>query len=137
MNVLARLPQTMQDLLVMPRPEWLGSPWTKAAGALLLLLALSGLLRMGLAGLRQLGKRFEPVTLFARIGGQLGLGWRDRWLLWRIARRTGLASPLTLLLSGSTLDHHAASCAERMSTGRAQRLTHRAKAIRQSLFGGH
>ncbi len=133
MNVLAKLPETMDQLLVMPRPQWLGSPWVKVAAGLLLLVALSGLWRVAKSAWRRAAGRAEPITLFVRVAGQLGLGWADCWVLWRIARQAGLASPLTLLLSGSTLIHHAGHCAEQLPTDRAQRLVRRARAIGRRL----
>jgi hypothetical protein len=59
---------------------------------------------------RRWRSRLVPVVEFWRLGGRLGLSPIDRWRLIRIARRGGLSSPIALLLSPSTLRHHAQAC---------------------------
>ncbi len=60
--------------------------------------------------LRSWRARLVPIMEFWRLAGRLGLSPIDRWRLMRIARRCGLSSPITLLLSPSTLRHHAQAC---------------------------
>lgn len=51
-------------------------------------------------------QRTAPLRLFIRIGAELRLNRMQLWWLWRVARHQGLSSPITLLLSRATHDHH-------------------------------
>lgn len=46
------------------------------------------------------------IVLFTAIARKTGLGWRDRYLLWRIARTFDLPTPIALMLSRGTLRHY-------------------------------
>lgn len=72
---------------------------------------------------------------FSRLAAEVGLGWRDRWLLWRISRQQQLPNPLTLLFSPATLRHHADRYAGSRSFGRRVIITARVASIRRRLFG--
>lgn len=78
-------------------------------GTLILLVALL----IGLNhGYRWFKLRSEPLSQFNKVAKQLGLTRGQRWLLWRIARRFGLPTPMTLLLAPGTLYHHASAWAK-------------------------
>lgn len=51
--------------------------------------------------------RSNPPMVFHRVAREAGLSWSQQVLLWRIARQQSLPTPLTLMLSPATLDHHA------------------------------
>ena len=74
-----------------------------------MLLALAMVLAAGVAitYCRTLVRRLEPLVIYHRVARAVGLSLIEQHQLWRIARRTGLTSPLTLLLSATTLEHHA------------------------------
>lgn len=70
---------------------------------------------------------------YSRVAGALGLGWWDRWLLWRGARVCGLESAVTLLVCRETLEAYAgeiAAAGERRGGGHAQRARRLAQAVR-------
>jgi len=75
----------------------------------------------------------NPLLVFTRIAGIVGLGYRDQWLLFRVAHRASLASPLTLLLSPATFEYHVKAYLDRRRWGLSG-TRQRAKAIRSSLF---
>lgn len=135
MNVLAAFPERMEDLIVMPRAEWLTSTPAQIGLWLLAGLAVVGVIRVGLAAWKPLMRRAEPVTLFNRAAAELGVGLFDRWLLWRMARQTGLRSALTLLLSRTTLDHFTARYTQDMAEHRAAHIRARIASLRGDLFG--
>lgn len=51
-------------------------------------------------------QRTGPLRLFLRLAAELKLNRVQAWWLWRVARHQGLVSPITLLLSPATHDHH-------------------------------
>lgn len=54
------------------------------------------------------GRHLDPSAgaLFSAIARKAGLGWRDRYLLWRISRTFNLPTPITLMLSRGALRHY-------------------------------
>ncbi len=133
-HTLAAWPEKMEELIIMPRAEWLDSPVTQLGFILLGALAMVGVVKMALTAGKRLAKRAEPLTLFNQMAAELGLDWDARWLLFRIARRQKLSTPLTLLLSGGTLQHHADQFQSRLAASKAERYSYRVRAIRLHLF---
>jgi hypothetical protein len=79
--------------------------------------------------------RSTPMAIFHRIAGHLHLNLQQQWLLLRIARQQTLPSPLTLMLSSATLEHHASQYAKQMPQRRRSEFNARITAIRSTLFG--
>jgi len=101
-----------------------------AVGALMLLISGLSISRWW----KHRGEYSNPLLVFIRIAGVVGLSYRDQWLLWRIARRTSLASPLSLLLSPGTFESHAKAYLQHLPGWRLTGTRQRAKAIRSTLF---
>ena len=101
-----------------------------AVGALMLLISGLSIARWW----KHRGEYSQPLQVFTQIAGFVGLGYRDQWLLWRIARRSSLASPLTLLLSPATFEYHVKAYLDRSPQWRLSATRQRAKAIRSTLF---
>jgi hypothetical protein len=80
--------------------------------------------------------RSTPLRTFHHAAQTVGLGLSDQWLLARIARSERLISPLTLLLSSATLDHHARRYLDTLSPRRRGRFQARIDQIGGMLFGG-
>lgn len=99
-------------------------------GVLLALLAL----RYAVIGYRRLRRRTGPIVLYHAIGRDLGINASDRWWLFGIARRAGLASPLTLLMSAATLDHHVERELESAPARRRRQTRNRSERLRAKLF---
>ncbi len=76
----------------------------------------------------------QPVGLYVRLGRAQGLATLDLWLLWWIARRARLTTPLTLLVCDATLTHHADAVADDLSRGPARRVMRRVERVRTRLF---
>lgn len=76
----------------------------------------------------------RPLRVFATAARMAGLSYADQWLLLLAARNQSLESPLTLLLSPGTFDHHFKAY---VSTRRWRReaVHRRSQSIRESLFG--
>lgn len=81
-------------------------------------------------------ERSNPTLVFIQIGLRMGLGVADMWLLYRIARQQKLPTPLTLMLSPATLDHHTDRFVARYPPGRAEWVRVRVQGIEQRLFAG-
>jgi len=77
----------------------------------------------------------SPMVLFSAIARKAGLGWRDRYLLWRIARIFDLPSPITLMLSKGTLRHYSDLYLNNRSAGTHRRGGQRLSRIEDLLFG--
>lgn len=77
----------------------------------------------------------SPMVLFSAISRKAGLGWRDRYLLWRIARIFDLPTPITLMLSKGTLRHYSELYLNNHSTSRHHRSGQRLSRIEAELFG--
>jgi len=109
-------------------------PW----GLVLVLLGLVVLL-VALISIRRwwVHRNDEPthLMLYSAIARKAGLSWSDRLLLWRIARRCSLATPITLLLARGALTHHTKAYRETLSHRRAVRVSQQVQRIRVELFG--
>ena len=81
---------------------------------------------------RRLGS--APLLSFHRIASAAGLGLADQWLLLRIARAEGLASPLTLLLCDTTLGHHGRRYLATLTAPRRTTAARRLRRINRRLF---
>eukprot|EP00752_Nemacystus_decipiens_P013601 g12059.t1 len=79
-------------------------------------------------------KEVAPIVLYSAIARKAGLGWRDRFLLWRIARSCDLPTPITLLLSRGTLRHYSGIYLSSRTGTRANRLHQRLSHIEAGLF---
>lgn len=130
-------------------PEWRKDvEWWPEGPALPLAPLVWGMRLVGAAMIAYIGyvawRRFEvrlsPLRAFVRVAGRMGLGWHDRWVLWRAAKVEGLASPLTLLVCAATLEHHAESIIRRgeqvggAAMKKARRLSGGVLAVRRRLF---
>jgi hypothetical protein len=73
-----------------------------------------------------------PMKLLRKLERGLGVSWRDRWSLWRIARCLNLPHPAALLISERYFDQ----CIEKLraSGGWAAPSHQRCRAIRGHLF---
>jgi len=76
----------------------------------------------------------RPINVFKRVARKVGLHPADQHLLMRIARHQNLPSPLTLLLSATTLRHHAHFYAEAQPARQRPQIMGRIAAIRRDLF---
>ncbi|MEM1355475.1 MAG: hypothetical protein AAGC44_08785 [Planctomycetota bacterium] len=77
----------------------------------------------------------SPLVIFSAIARKAGLSWGERYLLWRIARRQKLDTPIALLLARGTLRHHAAAYAKHLSPAGRDRVRSRIDSLSQRLFG--
>ena len=103
-------------------------------------LALSGLLVILLAlwGYKRARERrmaAGPTLIFHRIANTVGLTLKDQWLLLRISRQQLLPTPITLMLSGSTLEHHARDFIDHLPSRRRETVRTQIKQIALKIFG--
>jgi|GEM_PF-1188795 len=79
----------------------------------------------------------EPSThaIFRKLSKELNLGLRDQWLLVRISRYRRLPSPITLMLSRQTYDHHAQAYIAHLTDVRRPSVGQRVQQIESRLFG--
>lgn len=104
------------------------------------LVALVGLVAVivaawGWRAYRQRQLHSGTMFTFHEIAGELGLDLGQQWLLARIARHQGLVSPLTLILSRTTLQHHAQNYVESFPARRRQKVLRKITSIGKLLFG--
>ncbi len=90
--------------------------------SIMCLIALALAIYQGIILFRRLRVRMEPKALFAQFANELGTDWDQRKCLTLIARHEKLDTPLTLLLSPSTLDHHAGNYKRSLSPPNADRV---------------
>jgi hypothetical protein len=76
-----------------------------------------------------------PIVLFTAIARKTGLGWRDRYLLWRIARTFNLPTPITLMLSRGALRHYGDLYLNSHTASTQRRNGRRLSEIEDALFG--
>lgn len=107
-------------------PHWL----MIAAGAMLLLLSAMSIARWW----KHRNEHARPLRVFMVASSMAGLGYADRWMLLLAARHESLESPLTLLLSPGTFDHHIKAYLN-SRRWRREAVRRRAQSIRESLFG--
>jgi hypothetical protein len=96
--------------------------------------ALMVAMRMGWQWWLARRRRMEPVHVFEEIALGAGLDAKDQKLLMTIARMEGLTSPITLMLSPATLDHHARQATAKMSKGQAESAQPELRRIARVLF---
>jgi hypothetical protein len=77
----------------------------------------------------------SPMVLFSAIARKAGLNWRDRYLLWRIARTFDLPTPIALMLSRGTLRHYGDLYLNSHAASNQRRNGHRLSQIEDALFG--
>ena len=77
----------------------------------------------------------SPAVLYSAIARKAGLTWKDRVLLWRIARVFKLPTPIALLLARGTLRHYADMYLSSRSGPSRQRIDERIARIAAGLFG--
>jgi len=138
--LLLMLAQTSPD-----QPHWqhvrsiwywngkLYSVWPVLLGFAVLLILIAVLYVRRLHQLRQL--QSLPLATFVQIATALNIALTDQWLLLRIARHDALSTPLTLLLSPTTLRHHAQHYLSSIAVWRRTRASRRLGAIEQMVFG--
>lgn len=76
----------------------------------------------------------SPFALFSAIARKAGLGWRDRYLLWRISKTFDLPTPITLMLSRGALRHYTDLYLSNRTSG-SRRTGQRIAQIESMLFG--
>lgn len=77
----------------------------------------------------------SPMVLFSAIARKAGLNWRDRYLLWRIARTYDLPTPIALMLSRGTLRHYGDLYLSNHTAAIHRRSGQRLAQIESALFG--
>ncbi len=76
-----------------------------------------------------------PLRLYLRVARAIGLDFSSRWWLWRVARQQGLVSPMALLMSVQTLEHHAQNYIDQISAAEARYSQSRLFVLKQQVFG--
>lgn len=105
--------------------------WLLLAAGLILLLIGGASARGWWNGRHQ---RSSPLAVFNRAAVACDVSLSDRLLLWRISRQQGLPGPLTLMLSPTTLRHHARAFAEARGAAGRGALMRRVARLRRELF---
>jgi hypothetical protein len=76
----------------------------------------------------------SPIVLFTAVARKAGLGWRDRYLLWRITKTFDLPTPIALMLSKGTLRHYGDLYLSNRASGNHRRTGRRLANIEHMLF---
>jgi len=76
----------------------------------------------------------HPWLIFMATARFAGLGLRDQWVLFWIAHQQKLGSPLTLMLSPGTFDHHVKAHLDTCPGWRREGRRRRSQSIREHLF---
>lgn len=79
--------------------------------------------------------RAVPVQVFLDVVHGLGLSRAQQWLLIRAAQQQGLPSPLTLVLSEATFEHHTQAYTQSVRAGRRPQVVARLRRAHRVLFG--
>jgi len=103
-----------------------------AAGAIIVLLTGLSIARWW----KHRDEHSHPLLVFSTTAGFAGLSYPEQWALLLLAHQQGLASPLTLMLSPDTFDHHAKAYLESRLTFRREPVRRRLNQIRAHLFDG-
>ena len=107
-------------------PHWLFI----LAGALLLLLSGLSIMRWW----KHRNEHARPLMVFTTTARMAGLSYADQLALFLIARHRSLASPLSLMLSPGTFDHHVKAYLDARPGWRREAVRRRTQSIRESLF---
>lgn len=105
--------------------------WLYVIGAALVLFIV---IRLGVRYYRRLKRRLEPLRIYSQVAHKMGLSTDQRWMLWRVARQTGLSSPLTLLVCSDTLDWHGRQYVQQLSGAGARAAERHLERIATKLF---
>lgn len=76
----------------------------------------------------------HPLRTFRLVASNLGLTLSDQWLLVRVAGRSKLKSPITLLLSPTTFTHHASVFVTPLTGAKRERVQHSLDDLRRRVF---
>ncbi len=101
-----------------------------AAGAILLLLSALSIVNWW----KHRGEHSHPLLVFSSTAHVVGLSYRQRWTLLRMAHHQSLASPLTLMLSPTTFDHYAKGYLVSRLSWRREPARRQLNSIRTALF---
>ncbi len=82
------------------------------------------------------GEHSHPLLIFSTTAQLVGLSYRNQWTLLRLAHHQSLSSPLTLMLSADTFDHHAKPYLDSRLSWRQEPVRRQLSAIRDTLFSG-
>lgn len=123
--ILAQTPNFFDGGLIMD-PRWL----ILIASVLVIGLSASSIIRW----VKTRHLRSAPLMAFHQIASELGVSLSDQWLLHRVASQQLLPSPVTLLLSPATFDHHARSFVAAQPEPARPAADARLQAIRQRIF---
>lgn len=77
----------------------------------------------------------HPWLIFMATARKVGLGLRDQWALYWISHQQKLGSPITLMLSPGTFDHHVKAYLDARLGWRQESLRRRSQSIREHLYG--
>ena len=77
----------------------------------------------------------HPWLIFMSTARFAGLGFREQWTLFRIAHQQKISSPLTLMLSPGTFDHHVKAHLDTCPGWRREARRRTSQSIRDHLFG--
>jgi len=101
-----------------------------AAGMVLLLLSALSIANWW----KHRGENAHPLLVFSNTAQIVGLSYRQRWALLKVARNQSLASPLTLMLCATTFDHHVRGYLESCLSLRRESARRQLQDIRVALF---
>ena len=110
-----------------------GTSGTTLLGIMGLVIALVVVWRLVLMVVH-LWKLVKPYRPFLKVAGKLNLRWEDRFCLIMIARESGLATPLSLLICSSTLRSYAQQCQEKLDKKKALRVQRCVDQVSRQLF---
>ena len=143
LNLMTTLAQAPPDKPAIVKPSLVEVSKNASSDGLIpihwLLIAVGGIIVL-LCGLsianwwKHRDEHFHPLLVFSATAGQVGLGYRYQWALLRIAHRQSLGSPLTLMLSPGTFDHHAKAYLETCLAFRRESVRRQLNQIRAHLF---
>lgn len=104
------------------------------------LLIAAGVVLLILSGLsianwwKHRGEHAHPLLVFSTTAQLAGLSYRNQWTLLRMAHHQSLRSPLTLMLSPDTFDHHARAYLDSRLNWRQEPVRRQLQSIRETLF---
>jgi len=98
------------------------------------LIALAIAWHYGMRYVRRLRRRLEPLRVYCRLAARLGLNFEQRYTLWKVARATGLANPMTLLICSQTLEQHTRQYVATLPTAAARQVERQLDRIHRRLF---